>query len=51
MYRFTVKHSADSPYSIGCGVAVSANSCIDFQSALDLSFFLYMTRAKLQLHN
>lgn len=55
-YGFTVKHSADSPYSfagryIGCGVAASANSCIDFQPALDLSFSVHDTCARPLLHN
>lgn len=51
VYGFTVKHSADSPVqhrrSIASGrcVAASANSCIDFQSALDLSFSVHDTRA------
>lgn len=55
-YGFTVKQSADSPYGIagqyiGGRVAASADSRIDFQSTLDLSFSVHDTRARPLLHN
>lgn len=59
VYGFTVRHSADPPPPraaitsryIGCGVAASANSCIDFWAALDLAFYVYDTCARLLLHD